>query len=170
MMIIAPGQSEQILHRDAENWPLTKSRDDMEVTVSCMFALDDFTAENGATRVVPGSHLWDDYQSRFPAPEEVTQAVMPAGSGMIYTGKVLHGGGANVTTDVWRWGMHISFVLSWLVPEEASPLGVSWELVRDQPERIQQLLGWRCTTLGEDGVGRLWTVDYEDIPVALELE
>ena len=53
-----------------------------------MIALSDFRAETGATRVVPGSHAWPDYALQA-APEDVTQAVMPAGSGMIYSGKAL---------------------------------------------------------------------------------
>jgi len=94
---------------------------------------------------------------------------MPAGSGMIYTGQVLHGGGANQTTDTWRWGLHVSYVVGWLTPEEAGPLGTPWALVRHQPESVQQLLGWRATTFTEGG-GRLWTVDYEDVPVGLGLD
>jgi ectoine hydroxylase-related dioxygenase (phytanoyl-CoA dioxygenase family) len=167
MMILAPGQPGQILHRDAGNWPHLGQRDSVEVTVSCMFAIEDFTADNGATQVVPGSQLWDDYD-RYPAPDEITQAVMPAGSGMIYTGRVMHGGGANTTPDVWRWGLHVSFVLGWLTPEEALPLGTPWEVAREHSERMQQLLGWRSTSLA-GGVGRLWTGDYEDVPVGLEL-
>lgn len=163
MMILAPGQPAQDLHRDGENWWRVLSPTGFEVTISCMFPLEDFTIENGATHVVPGSHRWDDYE-RQAQPDEVTQAVMPAGSGMLYTGRVLHGGGAN-TSEAWRWGLHVSFVVGWLTPEEASPLGTPWDVVRDQPERVQQLLGWRC---GADG-GRVWTVDYEDIPEALGL-
>ena len=166
MMILAPGQPAQELHRDAENWWSITRPDGPELTLSAMFALEDFTPENGATHVVPGSHRWDDYE-RAARPDETTQAAMPAGSGMIYTGRVIHGGGAN-TTENWRWGLHLSFVLGWLTPEEALPLGTSWEHVRDQPERIQQLLGWRSTTVVGDG-GRLWTVDYEDVPVGLGL-
>ena len=167
-IILAPGQPGQYLHRDADNWPQVNRPDGIEITVSTMIALDDFTESNGATQVVPGSHLWDDYE-RYPEPHEVVQAVMPAGSALLYTGRVVHGGGANRTDDEWRWGLHISFVLGWLTPEEASPVGVPWDRVRDQPEHIQQLLGWRCTTLPPDAAGRLWTVDYEDIPIALGL-
>ena len=167
MMILAPGQSTQALHRDADNWPNMNRPNGFEVTLSCMFAIEDFTVENGATRVVPGSHRWDDYERRA-TPGEVTQAVMPAGSGMIYSGRVLHGGGANVSSDESRWGLHVSFVLGWLVPEEALPLSAPWECVKDQPERVQQLLGWRCSTMAPDS-SRLWTVDYEDVPIGLEL-
>ncbi len=167
MMILAPGQPAQALHRDGENWSRVLSPHGFEVTISCMFALEDFTTANGATHVVPGSHRWDDY-SRQARPSEITQAVMPAGSGMIYTGRVIHGGGAN-TTDAWRWGMHLSFVLGWLAPEEALPLAAPWDAVRAQPQRVQQLLGWRSTTIG-GGNAHLWSVDYEDVPDGLGLD
>jgi ectoine hydroxylase-related dioxygenase (phytanoyl-CoA dioxygenase family) len=168
MMIIGPGENAQWLHRDADNWPNMNRRDGPECTLSCMFAVSDFTAEVGATRVVPGSHRWHDYR-RKPEAHEITQAVMPAGSGMIYTGRVVHGGGANVTADEWRYGLHLSYVLGWLTPEEAGPLGVSWDEVRDLPRRAQRLLGWRCSSASNDAA-RLWTVDYEDVPPGLGLE
>ena len=168
MMIIGPGEAAQALHRDADNWRTMNRPDGFEVTISCMFAVTDFTAEVGATRVVPGSNQWSDF-SRMATPGEVTQAVMTAGSGMIYTGRALHGAGANVTTDQWRFGFHLSYVLGWLTPEEAGPLGVDWETVSGLPERAQQLLGWRCYSAGGSDSTRLWTVDYEDVPVGLGL-
>ncbi len=67
MMIVGPGEGSQILHRDAENWRTMNQPDGFEVTLSCMFAISDFTAEVGATRVVPGSHRWDDYRRRANA-------------------------------------------------------------------------------------------------------
>lgn len=169
MMIIGPGERAQWLHRDAENWPTMCSPGGAEVTLSCMFAISDFTAEVGATRVVPGSHRWDDYRRRAE-PDEICQAVMPAGAGMLYTGRVIHGGGANQTADQWRWGMHLSFVLGWLTPEEASPLGAAWPDVAALPERAQRLLGWRCSAVNDTYAARLWTVDYEDVPVGLGLD
>jgi len=168
MMIIGPGEAEQVLHRDADNWRTMNRPDGFEVTVSCMFAVTDFTAATGATRAVPGSNRWDDF-TRRARPDEITQAVMRAGSGMIYTGRVLHGAGANQTADEWRFGLHISYVLGWLTPEEAGPLGVEWATAATLPERAQQLLGWRCYTAGGNDSTRLWTVDYEDIPVGLGL-
>jgi len=168
MMIIGPGESEQVLHRDADNWRTMNRPDGFEVTVSCMFAITDFTAAAGATRVVPGSNRWHDF-SRRPGAEDITQAVMPAGSGMIYTGRALHGAGANVTADEWRFGLHVSYVLGWLTPEEAGPLGVEWSTASVLPERAQQLLGWRCYAAGGSDSTRLWTVDYEDVPIGLGL-
>jgi ectoine hydroxylase-related dioxygenase (phytanoyl-CoA dioxygenase family) len=168
MMILGPGEDEQYLHRDATNWPHMCRPDGFEVTISCMFAITDFTAEAGATRVVPGSHRWSDFD-RKPEPHEICQAVMPAGAGMLYTGRVLHGAGANTTADEFRYGLHVSYVLGWLTPEEASPLGTTWDDVRDLPPRAQRLLGWRCSVSGVDA-SRLWTVDYEDVPVGLDLD
>ena len=80
-----------------------------------MFALTDFTRENGATRVVPGSHKWaPDRQTR---PEEITCAAMPAGSALIYLGSAIHGGGANTTTKESRRGMFLGYVVGWLRTE-----------------------------------------------------
>ncbi len=166
-ILLAPGQPAQQLHRDADNWWRVNKPDGPEVTVSCMIAIDDFTEANGATNVVPGSHRWPDFKREPDATEPIIQAVMPAGSGLLYTGRVLHGGGENRST-AWRTGLHMSFVLGWLTPEEAVPLGVSWATVRDEPAQVQQLLGWRSTTI-TDGGGRLWTIDYEDVPAGLGL-
>ena len=162
MMIIGPGETEQMWHRDAGNWMSLCTPTSPEVTISCMYALSDFTTQNGATRVVPGSHLWDDY-SQAPTPEQVTVAEMNVGDGLIYSGRVIHNGGANTTTDEWRLGLHVSFVLGWLTPEEALPLATPWSAARDMSERAQRLLGWK--SYGERS--RLWTVDYEEISVGL---
>ncbi|HQZ35438.1 MAG TPA: phytanoyl-CoA dioxygenase family protein [Ilumatobacteraceae bacterium] len=171
MMIIGPGEKAQWLHRDSDNWPrmCAPDPDGYEVTLSALFAISDFSAEVGATRVVPGSHLWSDY-TRRAEPDEICQAVMPSGSALLYTGRVLHGGGANTTVDEWRYGLHVSYVLGWLTPEEASPLGASWGDVAHLSERAQRLLGWRCSAVNDAYAARLWTVDYEDVPLALGYE
>jgi ectoine hydroxylase-related dioxygenase (phytanoyl-CoA dioxygenase family) len=107
-----------------------------------MFALSDFTAANGATRVVPGSHRWD--AERKPRPEEVTQARMKAGSALFYLGSAIHGGGANTTSDQFRRGMFLGFVVGWLRTEENSFLTVPLEKVRTLPTRVQELLGYKA--------------------------
>jgi ectoine hydroxylase-related dioxygenase (phytanoyl-CoA dioxygenase family) len=162
VMAVGPGEPAQYLHRDEGNWPEAIS-DDKEVTVSCMFALSDFTRENGATVVQPGSQVLPagirrgdaDSDAGFPT----AYAEMSAGSGMIYTGKVVHGAGEN-TTDQWRYGMHVSFVLGWLRPEEASPLMVDRDRAATLPPRARDLLGW--SSYHSDGGGRTWLVDFED--------
>ena len=166
MMIVMPGGAPQYMHRDSDDWPAMCSPTAPPCQISCMFALSDFTAENGATRVVPGSHLWSDY-SRQATDDEITQAVMPAGSGMIYLGKTLHSAGANKTKNEPRFGMHLSYVLGWLTPEEAGCLGVTEDRAKTFTKQQQQLLGYRCYDASDLNGGRLWTVDYEDVPVGL---
>ncbi len=167
MMIVMPGGAPQYMHRDSDDWPAMCSPSAPPCQISCMFALSDFTAENGATRVAPGSHLWSDY-SRQAADDEITQAVMPAGSGMIYLGKTLHSAGANKTESEARFGMHLSYVLGWLTPEEAGCLGVTEDRAKTFTKQQQQLLGYRCYDASDLNGGRLWTVDYEDVPVGLK--
>ena len=166
MMIVMPGGAPQYMHRDSDDWPAMCSPSAPPCQISCMFALSDFTAENGATRVAPGSHLWSDY-SRQATDDEITQAVMPAGSGMIYLGKTLHSAGANKTESEARFGMHLSYVLGWLTPEEAGCLGVTEDRAKTFTKQQQQLLGYRCYDASDLNGGRLWTVDYEDVPVGL---
>ncbi len=167
MMIVMPGGAPQYMHRDSDDWPAMCSPESPPCQISCMFALSDFTAENGATRVVPGSHLWSDY-SRQAVDVEITQALMPAGSGMIYLGKTLHSAGANRTASEARFGMHLSYVLGWLTPEEAGCLGVTEDRAKTLTKQQQQLLGYRCYDASDLNGGRLWTVDYEDVPVGLK--
>lgn len=167
MMIVMPGGAPQYMHRDSDDWPAMCSPTAPHCQISCMFALSEFTAENGATRVVPGSHLWSDF-SRQAADNEITQAVMPAGSGMIYLGKTLHSAGANKTESEARYGMHLSYVLGWLTPEEAGCLGVTEDRAKTFTKQQQQLLGYRCYDASDLNGGRLWTVDYEDVPVGLK--
>ena len=162
VMAVGPGEPAQYLHRDEGNWPEVIN-DDNEVTVSCMFALSDFTRENGATVVQPGSQVLPAGVRRGEAYTDAdfptAYAEMSAGSGMIYTGKVVHGAGENAT-DEWRYGMHVSFVLGWLRPEEASPLMVDRERAASLPPRARDLLGW--SSYHSDGGGRTWLVDFED--------
>ena len=164
VMAVGPGEPAQVLHRDEGNWP-EAVHPDKELTVSCMFALSDFTATNGATVVWPGSHHharggWrDNDAAAVPLPGDLAVSAMPPGSGMIYTGKVVHGAGRNAS-DQWRYGMHVSFVVGWLRPEEASPLMVDRVLASQLPQRARELLGW--SSYHAKGGGRTWLVDFED--------
>lgn len=137
---IGPGEDAQRLHRDDEAWP-NLPRNSPVLGVEAMMALTDFTAENGATRVVPGSHRWEP--ERVPEPDEIIQAEMAAGSALYYLGKTMHGGGANRTSDQSRRGMFYGYVLGWLRTGENMFLTVPIEKVREMPTRVQELLGYK---------------------------
>jgi ectoine hydroxylase-related dioxygenase (phytanoyl-CoA dioxygenase family) len=133
---IGPGEVAQMLHRDQSIYPLPLSYP--PVVLNTMWAFDDFTEANGATRVIAGSHRWDT----SPEPDaETTPAVMSAGSVMFYPGTLWHGGGANAT-DRPRLGVILEYVSSWLRPQENHLLAVPREIVATLPERLQELLGY----------------------------
>ena len=134
---IGPGEAAQVIHQDDVVYPLPWPHDD--VVVNSMWAFDDFTEANGATRVIPGSHR----RPTAAYPDDMTTIAvdMPAGSVIFYPGTVLHGGGAN-TTDRARLGVILEFVAAWLRPQENHLIGVPRHVVRDLPPRLQELLGW----------------------------
>ena len=135
---IGPGEPAQVLHRDDSIYPLTEPHP--EVVLNTMWALDDFTEANGATRIVPGSHHWEP--GRWPGEDDpVIQAEMPAGSVIFYVGHLFHGGGAN-QTDRPRLGVILEYAASWLRAQENHLLAVPQEIARDLPERLQELLGY----------------------------
>jgi ectoine hydroxylase-related dioxygenase (phytanoyl-CoA dioxygenase family) len=135
---IHPRQGSQTLHRDRLAWgphlPAT-----LEPQLNTMWALTDFTFENGATRVVPGSHRWD--WERRADPEQMTFAEMPAGSVLLYTGSVLHSGGAN-NSDSARLGLNITYCLGWLRQEENQYLSCPPHIAKDLEPGLQELLGY----------------------------
>ncbi len=157
-MLIGPNSEAQVLHRDCNNWPAMSAVDwpnGPELTLSAMIALDEMTEELGATRVIPGSHRWTD-SKREGTHAETYPAVMQPGDALVYSGKLVHGGGANRTTDRWRNAMHLSFVAGWLTPEESSPIDYSDEDLAQQSARVQMLLGHRSYQPTKAGGGGLW--------------
>ncbi len=142
---IRPGETAQRLHRDEDAWrfgPLIAEGPRAQLEVEAMVALSDFTAANGATQVVPGSHLWP--AGREPEPAEILQAEMPAGSALLYLGSTIHGGGANRTMAEARRGMFVGYVVGWLRTEENMFLTVPLEQVRGFPKRVQEVLGYKA--------------------------
>jgi ectoine hydroxylase-related dioxygenase (phytanoyl-CoA dioxygenase family) len=134
---ISPGETAQVLHTDDGIYPIPRPHP--EVVLNTMWALDDFTEENGATRVVPGSQRWVGERPGASTPVEL--ATMPAGSVMFFTGSVFHGGGAN-NSDRPRLGTILEYVSGWLRPQENHVLAVPREIVRGLPPRLQELLGY----------------------------
>ncbi|MFJ9831718.1 phytanoyl-CoA dioxygenase family protein [Streptomyces sp. NPDC101169] len=159
---IGPGNQAQMLHRDLENWfPfIGMGSGGPEVTINFLVALTDFTEENGATRVIPGSNHWSDFEDRG-TPEQTIPAVMNAGDVLLISGKTAHGGGANRTGDEYRRGLAFTFNAGFLTGEEAYPFLVDMELARTLSPRVQRMLGFRSQyPTGSPG---LWQVDYADL-------
>lgn len=154
-----PGSEQQILHRDEDVWVHLR-RPHGHIQLSSVVALVDFTAENGATVVAPGSHLWEP--GRAPVPRELVPAEMAAGSAVIYVGATMHAGGENRTADVWRRGMHLSYCVGWLRTEENQCLTTPLDVVRSLPRRNQELLGFGAHDAIGDGGGYLGTVELQD--------
>ena len=136
---VHPGEDAQVLHRDDGFYPMRLP--DVEFQISAMWALDDFSAENGATRIVPGSH---DLRGIDSVEEnDVEQAVMPRGSVLFYLGSTLHGGGAN-TTGAPRAGLITTYSLGWLRQEENQYLTVPREIADSYPDHIRRLMGYQA--------------------------
>jgi len=154
-----PGSEPQLLHRDELVW-VHLPKPHPEVQVASIIALEDFSAENGATRIVPGSHRWPD--DRQPEEGEIAVAEMPAGSAVVYLGSTIHGGGPNTTADRRRRGMHMSFNLGWLRTEENNYLSVPPDVARTLPEKARALLGYAAHDALLAGGGYLGVVDTRD--------
>ncbi|WNC72012.1 phytanoyl-CoA dioxygenase family protein [Thalassotalea psychrophila] len=135
---IQPGEAEQVLHRDDDFYPIRIP--DVEFQIAAMWALDDFTLYNGATRVVPGSQ--DLRDSSNVKASDITQAVMAKGSVFLYLGSTLHGGGANKTRAP-RSGLITTYSLGWLRQEENQYLTIPRETVNSYPEKIRRLMGYQ---------------------------
>ena len=159
---IGPGNKAQLLHRDLENNPFAigLGKAGPMVMVNFLIALTDFTEENGATRIIPGSNHWDDYEDRG-TPDMTVPAEMKAGDVIFFNGKVSHGGGANVTASEYRRGLTIPLQPAYLNVEEAYPFLVDLELVKTLSPRVQKLIGFR--SLYPKGSPGLWQSNYEDI-------
>jgi ectoine hydroxylase-related dioxygenase (phytanoyl-CoA dioxygenase family) len=138
---ILPGEEDQVLHVDDSLYPLRMSG--MQLQISAMWALDDFTAENGATRVALGSHKLPVHAGYRldDSVEEIEQAIMPSGSVLLYLGTTLHGGGAN-RSDAPRAGLINTYALGWLRQEENQYLNVPREVAMTHSPVIQRLMGY----------------------------
>ncbi len=136
---IGPDSPPQTLHRDQWCFDFFPFPTDVDVEVSTIWALDEFTDRNGATRVVPDSHRLQN-GTRFSY-EQSLPAEMPRGSVVLYLGSTYHGGGAN-RSDTVRVGINVDYVLGWLRQEENQYLSYTLDEVRQFPERVQRLLGF----------------------------
>lgn len=134
---LSPGSLSQAPHRDQDIWlGADLSR---ELMLNAMWAIDDFTAENGATMVWPGTHRRPEQM--IPDCDGV-QAVMPAGSLVLFLGSVIHNGGANWSNGR-RRGLVISYCQGWLKPAENPWLSYPPEVAREFAPELAHLIGYR---------------------------
>ncbi len=143
---IHPGSAAQQVHRDRYAWG-TYLPTSIEPQLNTIWAMTDFTEENGATYCVPGSHRWPWEQ--HAEPEEFCRAEMTKGSVFFYSGSILHNGGAN-RSQAPRLGLNLTYCLGWLRQEENQYLSCPPELAKDFDPKLQDLLGY---TQGEYALG-----------------
>lgn len=162
---LAPGEPRQYLHRDDRVFGRLKGRVH-PLTVVSFIALTEFTRESGATRIVPGSHRWDDaYDAsvqRF-APgvydDLEVPGLLPPGSAITCLGTTLHAAGANITAHAHRRGLIVSYCVGWLRTEANNFLLYPPEFARTLPEPVQRLIGYQIEAdncgeleIGEDPI------------------
>lgn len=160
-------QKAQELHRDAETYPpyVLMGPDATEGLINFLIPVTPFTADNGSTVVIPGSNKWP-YEQRGN-PEQAISAVMDPGDALFISGKVIHGGGDNRTTEE-RGCIQFSVCPGFMTPSEASPLILDKEIVRKMSKRAQQFLGFRSQyPRGSTG---LWTKDYQELAMHMQFD
>lgn len=137
-LILGPGQGAQPLHADTQLIPLPRPH--MTITLNAIWALSDFTEENGATRIVPGSHRLD-HPPEYGREYETVPALMPAGSIMLFDSALWHAGGTN-HSDGRRFGLSCAYCLGWMRQQENLQLGIPAQIARRFPRRLQELCGY----------------------------
>lgn len=135
---ILPGESAQAPHFDEAFYPGSRPRSPLALSV--VWALDDFTEANGATMVWPGSHRWGD-DRRPAAHDPLEPVVMPAGSAVVFSGGLWHGGGAN-RSDLPRLAVTPQYCKPWLRTQENMALAVAPAIVAGLSSPLQRLLGY----------------------------
>jgi len=139
VIAIGPDEPAQLIHRDQWAFDFFPFPADYDVQCNTIWAMTDFTEENGATRLVPGSHRFED-RLELTA-DQTVPAEMPAGSLLFYTGKIYHGGGANRSTGT-RYGLNITYAVSWVRQEENQYLSVPADIARTLPEPLLRVMGY----------------------------
>jgi hypothetical protein len=154
---IEPGEKAQGLHRDQGAWDYFPFPEDYHVQCNMLWALSDYTAEMGATRVVPGSHLPGSLTPKEYSDADCLQAEMSRGSVLIYSGKIVHSGGANKTTDKVRRAININYSVGWVRQEENQYLSVPMEIAKTLDDDLLKLMGYQ-----EGAFAMGYIRDFED--------
>ncbi|HBQ97865.1 MULTISPECIES: phytanoyl-CoA dioxygenase family protein [unclassified Roseofilum] len=170
--IACKGGSAMPLHFDQGYLPVTP----YPMVINMMWMLSDFTEENGATLMVPGSHKLQPQQAikgqAIPVPEEAPEpipAVAPAGTAMVFDGRLWHGTGANKTDDP-RYGILAYYCRPFMRQQEHFWLTLDWEEVKDYAPELKELLGLKMWgPLGMAGNGKDGTIQEVGAPVIREM-
>ena len=144
-MDIGPGERAQPLHGDDAVMSRHLPRPHPPLVVTTLWAFTDFTADNGATRFVRGSHRFPETPDRPGALDghRVECFEAPAGSVMVLHGSLWHGGGANTTTDEWRCGVNVQYCAGFVRQQQNPYLGIAPAVAETFPDRLLELLGYR---------------------------
>jgi ectoine hydroxylase-related dioxygenase (phytanoyl-CoA dioxygenase family) len=135
---IGPDEQAQPIHADDQLIPLTRPH--VPIICNTMWAITDFTEENGATRIIPGSHLREEPPNPLEHYDSIP-AEMPKGSVLVWVGSLWHGGGAN-RTDTRRVGIAMNYCAGYIRQQENQQLGIPPALVKTFPRRLQELIGY----------------------------
>src|SRR3954452_11403456 len=135
---IGPGEAAQPIHDDDQLIPIPKPHP--PTVCNTMWALTEFTEANGATRIIPGTHL-SDHNPDYGAPYDSIAAEMPRGSVLVWHGSLWHGGGAN-TTDTKRVGIAMNYCAGYIRQQENQQLGIPIEIARGFTPRLRELIGY----------------------------
>lgn len=165
-----PGETAQFLHRDGEYFLKTLGKNGPggpEMLVLNIVGLTECTADMGATRVIPGSHLWEDY-TVAGAQDDTCAAELKAGDVLFYSGRVIHGGGANITKDRVRRIISGGYLPGFIMGEEAWPFAFTWDEVREYPKVVQEGMGFRSVSYSGEDPGFLWRAYNQPVEDVLE--
>lgn len=135
---ILPGERPQPIHADDQLIPIEKPH--VPLVCNSMWAITDFTEDNGATRIIPGSHE-RDHSPTYGQSYESQPACMKKGSIMIYNGSMWHGGGEN-RTDERRVGIAMNYCAGFIRQQENQQLGIPRQIAKRFPKRLQELVGY----------------------------
>jgi ectoine hydroxylase-related dioxygenase (phytanoyl-CoA dioxygenase family) len=137
-LVLGPGQEAQPIHEDTQLIPLPRPH--IPIAINAIWALSAFRHDNGATRIVPGSHKFPS-SPEYGKDYDAITAVIPAGSVMLFDSALWHGGGAN-ESDERRFAFSCAYCWGWMRQQENLQLGIDRDIARRFPRRLQELCGY----------------------------
>ena len=158
IITVHPGSPAQVLHQDQLAWDFFEFPENFEPQCNLLWAMTDYTEENGATRVVPDS-MYKGTQLKF-SQEESIAAEMKKGSALFYTGKIYHGAGENKSNAI-RQAINITYAAGWLRQEENQYISTPPEIAKTLDDELLKLMGYQCACFA---IG--YARDFED-PLAV---